>query len=490
MASQTQQSPLKKGKSRSMDFRSIIKDTIKSIWIIAIAAFVAAAAVFMIVTESYSPRYESTITYVVTSTSAYKTVYSNITTANDLATAFSNVLNSAAMKNKVSEALGGNFDGEISAETVNETNLLNVTVTADDPETAFKAARAVITNHQIVTDEIMQNAMLQILDEPEVASSPANLMNRDFYVSRAAVVTAVLMLMLVIWMSYSRDTVKSVAEFGDNIDSRIFSTVYHERNYKTLKSFFKRRNRGLLITSAATSFSFVETIKKIRTRFEYAAAKKDIKTLMITSVLENEGKSTICVNLAIALAEKGKKVMIIDADLRRQALYKLFEYKDGGNDIEAVLTGKEQMTDAVHFHEESGVYILGGRRANSQEIELASSARMHDIIKATVPVMDYVIVDTPPMSVAADAEAISRYCDSTLLVVRQDSALVKDINDTIDVLRDSCKNFLGCIFNDASNETSGLTYGYGYGKYYNKYNKRYENARRQADTTEENTSSD
>ncbi len=478
MASQTFDSRLKQSKTRQVDLRSIATDVFKSLWITAIAVITVAVITFIAVTELYTPVYESTITYVVTSSSASKTVYTNITKANDLATAFSNVLNSAVMKTKVSETLGEDFAGEIVAETVNDTNLLNVTVTAKNPQTAFKAARAVIANHHIVTDEIMQNAVLQILEDPKVPSTPANSMNRGELVKRAAVIAACAMMLIVIWLSYSRDTVKNVNEFNANIDASLFSTIYHEKPHKTVKSFLTRKKTGLLITFPGTSFGYVETVKKIGTRIAYLSNKKDIKTIMVTSVLENEGKSTVAANMAIALAKKGKKVLLIDADLRRHAIYKLFEHTDGNNDIEDVLTGRVQMTDAVHHHDMSNVYLLGGRRASALEIELASSRRMKEIIEAAKPVMDYVIIDTAPMSVASDAETIALYCDSSLLVVRQDSAKVKDINDTVDVLRDSSPEFIGCIFNDASNETSKMSYGYGYSKYYNKYSKNYEDSRR------------
>lgn len=477
MAYHTFDSRPKNGKTRQVDLRSIVTDVFKSLWIIAITAITVAAITFVAVTEFYTPVYQSTITYVVTSTSASKTVYSNITKANDLATAFSNVLNSAVMKAKVSETLGETFTGDIVAKTVNETNLLNVTVTARDPRTAFNAAKAVVANHNIVTDEIMQNAVLQILEDPNVPSGPANSMNRADLVKRAAIITVCAMILLVVWLSYSRDTLKNVNEFTTNIDAKLFSTIYHERVHKTLKSFLSRKKTGLLITFPSTSFGFVETIKKIGTRIEYLAEKEQIKTIMITSVLENEGKSTISANLAIALAEKGKKVLLIDADLRRHAVYKLFEIADGKNDIEDVLTGRTQMTDAVNYDEASGIYILGGRRASNLEIELASSHRMKDVIAAAKPVMDYVIIDTSPMSVTSDAESIASFCDGSILVVRQDTAKVKDINDTVDVLRDSCNQFIGCIFNDASNEASKMSYGYGYSKYYNKYRKNYEISR-------------
>ncbi len=477
MASQAFDSRVNQNKIRQVDLRSIVLDIFKSLWIIAIAVITVAAIAFVSVTELYTPTYESTITYVVTSNSTSKTVYNNITKANDLATAFSNVLNSAVMKTKVSETLGENFSGKIVAKTINETNLLNVTVSAKSPQAAFKAARAVIANHHIVTDEIMQNAVLQILEDPEVPSSPANGMNRSEIVKRSSVIAAFAMLLLVIWFSYSRDTVKNVGEFSVNIDAQLFSTVYHEKTHKTLKSFLTRKKTGLLISFPSTSFGFVETAKKIGTRVEYLAVKKNIKTIMITSVLENEGKSTIAANLAIALAEKGKRVLLIDADLRRHAIYKLFECADGNNDIEDVLTGRVQMTDAVHLHGASGVYLLSGHRSSTLEIELASSNRMKEIIEAARPVMDYVIIDTAPMSVASDAESISGYCDGSILVVRQDSAKVKDINDTVDVLKDSGREFIGCIFNDASTQASKMSYGYGYNKYYNKYSKNYENSR-------------
>ena len=454
--------------SSSVDIRTIIRDIISGWWIILLAVVIAGMGSFIAVTELYSPVYTSTATYVVSATGNTATVYTNLSAAQTLADAFSNVLSSNIMRRIVCDDLGiSSFDGKISAEVVSETNILTLTVTASRPDTAYLVCRSLMENHSEVTDAIMSNAILQVLKSPSVPSSPSNKLNRRGTVTKVMFAAAIAAAAALGAISYLRDTCKTEKDFTGKIDGQLLVTVHHEQKYKTLISRIKHPKKGLLITDPTTGFLFTESFKKLRTKIEYRLAKEGKKVIAIGSVLENEGKSTVAANIALALAQKHRNVVLLDADMRRPAIHKLFSTDTGALDLAAVLTGQISAEQATVTEPKTGLKILCCEKTPPRAYDLVSSEAMRELINKLKAENDFVIIDTPPMAVASDAEAIASYADTSILTVRQGVTYIRDINDAIDNLRDA-GGLLGCVFNDVRSSAISAGYGYGYGYGYGK----------------------
>ena len=134
--------------------------------------------------------------------------------------------------------------------------------------------------------------------------------------------------MLLCVRAYLRDTVKSEDEVESKLDTKLLAAVHHERKYKTFRAALAHKKTSILITNPTTGFLFVETFKKLRTRVEYQMRRSHGKVVMVTSVLEDEGKSTVSVNLALAMARKYRNVLLIDADMKKPAVHKILGYQD------------------------------------------------------------------------------------------------------------------------------------------------------------------
>lgn len=463
-----------------IDFFTICRDVIKSWWIILALALSAALLSYIQVNRSYRPSYTIEATYVVKAKGVNNSVYDNLTKAKDAAARFSQIINSPTMMNKVREDLGDKIaPGTAFAEIVPETNLLTLKVTAGTPEAAFCTLKSVMENYPTISEYLVGDAILDVLMAPVIPTEP----DRALYVKgpmrRAAVIMALAMIAVLAFFSYMKDTIRKESDVKKKLDTRLLGSLCHEEKNKTLSSKIRKSNRGLLISSPMISFRYEEMLQKACRRVQNRLEQRDAKTLLVTSCLENEGKSTVTANLALALARSGKKVVLIDLDLRKPAQYKLFDlFGQKHTGLGKALMGEpvtERIIDAVYSRE---LYTIFNTKEYSQSTEMLTGGRLEIILDYLKERFDFIIIDTPPMAYAADTEEIANMVDASLIVVREHISSARDINDMLDVLNNCKGTPIGCIFNDAHGSMSGALfgeqnsgYGNGYGRYYGRMGK-------------------
>ena len=380
-------------------------------------------------------------------------------------------------KEKVKEELNlGYKPGRIETSVVKDTNLMTLKVSAPSPEHSFKIMKSVLNNYTAITDHVLNNVVLDVLEAPQVPYSPSNPISRDSMMKKYAIYGMALMIVLLAVFDYLRDDVKNEKEVEKKLDTRLYGVIYHEEKNKTLKSKLRKNKRGLLINDQRNGFMFAENYKKIRTKLLYRAKTKETKVILITSVMENEGKSTAAVNLALTFAQKAERVLLIDGDLRRPATYKLMEKKPGKRqEFGGYLKNEIGINRLVMKDEASNLHLVISSQPYSNSTELVSGKKMREFIEWAKEEFDYIIIDSPPISLMADAEILAEYADVSLLVVKQGMARTRDINDAIDIMEKGHSELLGCIFNDV--KTGVFTGrkrwngGYGYRRYekYGKY---------------------
>ncbi len=465
-----------KTEERSLDIFSIFRDVLRSWALILMAGLVAAMGTFVYVTETYTPTYTSHATFVVTDTSSSATVYSNLSTTMNLAQVFSGLFNDRTLQNRVAVSGGlEDFSGRVSATAVSETNLMLLSVTSGSPEEAYRMAKALVEHHDEVSGAVIGNAVLEVLESPTVPYGPDRGMNRSSQVKRAAVLGAAFAAAIAAFLSYFRDTVKNAEDVSNKLDMPLLSTLYHEEKYKTPLQWLQRRKKGILISDPTTSFGFTEACKQLRTRIVYRTRAKGQKVLLVTSVLENEGKSTVAANLALALAQNGQRTLLVDADLRKPSVAKLFSLGPTKGRLAAVLEGKAPFEPNQWPKVAYGLHILCETQPSTSGASRLNGSKMEALLRRARKSYDYIVVDTPPMSAAADAESLSMAADASILVVRQHTATARMVNDAVETLRDT-GNFLGGVFNNVYTGLGPVStshYGGYYGHYgrYGKYGK-------------------
>ncbi len=465
----------------TFEWNSLIKDLIRNVWIIFLAALIAYMGIQVYEKSIYTPTYTSRAILVVRAKVGSSGVYSNLASSSEMATIFTKVFQQPSMKKLAAENLGmSGFDGTISAEVTGTTNLLNVTVKSDDPELSFRLLSSVLEVYPNISDTIFTDAVIDVIANPNMPTSPSN-SRLTTYRNQIVLLAMAFAAALIILLSLLRETVKEEKGFTDKIDAELVGTVGHEKAHLSHKEKFEKKKRALLINDAYSTLKFTEDYQKLATKLEYMQKKKDKKVFAVTSVAENEGKSTVAANIALALSGRGYKVALLDLDVRKPSMYKIFDYQhEIENEFSDVLTNKVNLSDfSFYRYRKSDLIIAFNKKSQDNSHDILSSAVFAKCISVLREKMDFVIIDTPPSSVSADAVSISSFSDRTLLVVRTDTVAVQDINDAILAIRDAGGKLAGCILNDiykpftlfgqmGTDETGyyGAYYrgGYGYGR--------------------------
>lgn len=448
----------------------LARDVVKRWYIIVLAALAVGVGAYIYAQERYVPEYQSQITFVVTNRESSSTVYSNLSSTSGLAPVFTEMMNSSLLQELILEELGTSwFDGRISAAVISETNLLTVTVTASNPRTSFLVARAIIDHHGELTYRIVDNVALEVLQWPDVPVAPSNSANAGGQMRKMMLLAAVAAMAVLTYISYVKDTVRSGKEARAKLDCTYLGEIPHEKRYKTLLSRIHKNRTSILITNPVISFRYVENIRKIRHRVEQRMDSG--KVLMVTSALEDEGKSTVSINLALAMAQKCEKVLLIDCDLRKPACHRILDMKEPVCGVRDILKGSAEPAETLLYDKKRNLYMLLEKKGGSDSGDLVTLKNMRLLIRWARENFDFVVLDLPPMAAVSDAETVMEYVDGSLLVVRQNAAAAHAINKSVASLSGGKAKLLGCVLNNVHSSPAFSGEGYGYGRYgrYSKY---------------------
>ena len=454
-----------------IDLISMLKDIAKEWWAILLLSLAVALFADIWVNATYQPEYKTSTTFVVTAKGMNTNVYQNLNSTQQLAQQFTEILDSNVLKKKVAQDLNmSSLNIDSSVDLVPETNLITLSVKAGTAVESYRILQSIMKNYNTVSDYAIKNVIIETIQSPAVSMAPVNPLNEKKTMIIAFIAAAAVFMVLVAGLSYLRDTIKNPKDVTSKLDTRLLGSIYHEKKSKSIKLRKKKEFVSMLISNPLRSFQYAESNKMMSSRVRSYMDKENAKTLLVTSVMENEGKSTVAANLALGLAQEGSRVMLIDCDFRKPAQYKIFdmEGKDG-DDLGKVLTGKAGTENLIRNWNDTNLYMILNRTSSNSIETMLKSTTLRQIVGFCRQNMDYVIIDTSPLALVSDTEELAQMADASVLVVRQDTVLTKDINDAIDILNNTRGKVLGCVLNDASSsQITGSTAHYGYGGYYEK----------------------
>lgn len=188
-----------------------------------------------------------------------------------------------------------------------------------------------------------------------------------------------------------------------------------------------------------------ESYRKLAVNLEYANIDGNIKIIMMTSSMGNEGKTTTISNLACVMTELNKKILLIDLDLRKPSVHKYFNLTNGSG-LTDLLLNKGNYNKYIH-NIKPGLDVLTSGRVPSSSTEIINSKAIRDLLKELSSGYDYIFLDAPPIALVSDPVNIAVYSDAVIFTIAYSEADKETIKKSIDSLKQVNANIIGTVFN-------------------------------------------
>ncbi|WP_180073069.1 polysaccharide biosynthesis tyrosine autokinase [Acinetobacter sp. YH12200] len=266
-----------------------------------------------------------------------------------------------------------------------------------------------------------------------------------------------------------RSGIKDSNQIENELDLPVYATVPHsavqESRIKTLK---KKKNIPILAVKNSDDIA-IESLRSMRTAIHFALNSAKNNIIMISGPAPELGKSFITINLATILAQSDKRVLLIDADLRRGYMHKYFNY-DPKPGLTEYLNGQQELGSLVRSTEVENLSIMSRGKSPANPSELLSTQKFADMLTHLSSQFDHILIDTPPVLAVTDGIIISQYAGVNLVVARYAKTQMKELELTVNRFEQAGVKVNGFILNDIQREAGGYGYGYNYAYAY-KANK-------------------
>lgn len=217
--------------------------------------------------------------------------------------------------------------------------------------------------------------------------------------------------------------------------------------FKRKKKTIRRSRTAIMV--ANSPFAYVESYKSMRANIEFSTFDGELKTLVFTSSIPNEGKSSVVINTATTLAENGYKVLLVDADLRSPSVGNYLRVRgQNTKGLSTILSGQSQIQESIYSYALSNFDVILSGPIPPNPAELLSHKKAEALFDALKKKYDYILIDTPPVGVVADASLIARYADGAIYVVRHNMTNKDTAKDALKKLKSSNVPILGTVLND------------------------------------------
>lgn len=472
------------------------------IWFAIALAIGAGVFAYYRTDRSYSPVYSSSVVFSVHASYATTTdiithsAWLDANAAQMLSQTFPYIIRSENTRMLLQLELGRAVNGSITAVATADSGLFTMTATSPNAQDAFDLMNAAITVYPQAASNVLGDTQIYIINRP--LAPPASPDNANNALSAGLKVTIPVFLLGVVaifLLSLMRKTVHSAEDLRKLVSLKCLAYVPSVK----MKKHSNKSNLTLTITNPRVTSTFNESIRNLRIKVQKLLWDKNQQILLVTSTLPNEGKTTVATNLALSLAQEGKKVILIDGDLRKQSLKDTIGVTDPSDGLPDLLSGTSDNFRLLTVPN-STLLLLSGDNTVDQPQALIDTPRMKHVLGLLRDRMDYIIIDSPPAGILSDAATLAKYTDATLYIVRQDMASTQQIATSIQTLSTNDINLIGCVLNQTqagttrygygSKYNAGYGYSYGYKYSNNSYGygrKRYSRYDDAADTAEELT---
>nr|WP_325048668.1 CpsD/CapB family tyrosine-protein kinase [Peribacillus glennii] len=215
-----------------------------------------------------------------------------------------------------------------------------------------------------------------------------------------------------------------------------------------------------LIAYNQPKLHITEQYRLVRTNILFSSVDRNLKTIIVTSPEPSEGKTTTAANLAIVLAQQGKHVLLVDADLRKPSVHHSFKVSNIQG-LTSVLTKKTDLEEAIYKTHVPFLNILTSGPIPPNPAEILDSKAMEMIIEKLKGMFEFVIFDTPPVLAVTDSQIIANKCDGIVMVVASGKTNKEHAVKTKELLEKTKSKIIGVVVNGVDSKRDGYYYEYG-----------------------------
>ena len=325
----------------------------------------------------------------------------------------------------------------LSMGSVSETGVLMVRCTTENPQKSADICNAVLDVAPGEIIRVVSAGNIEIIDyaTPPLAPDGRSVIRKAAIGAVVGVVAASVVLTFLFLLNQKVDNAK---ELTDNYTLPVLSVIKREKE--------EDQDPGAFLLKESSPMEMIESYAKLRMNLLYTLVGKEKRTVIVTSAVSGEGKSTIVANLAISVAMSGKRVLLVDADMRRACQHEVFHYDDKTTGLSDVLVGSCPWKKAVLTTNQPKLNILPAGSLPPNPAELLDSQAMHALLEKLEAAYDIILLDVPPINIVSDPLALSSCVAGGLFVVRQGYSDHRDIRKALIQAEMTGLNLLGFVF--------------------------------------------
>ena len=453
-----------------IDLVKLLKYILKHCWLIILCGAIGFGYMYWSASKNRVDTYTASGTMYVYNANPNLVNYgytstSDLNSAVQLLDTYMVVVRSNKVMDVVAERLSADYPGitpeyiaaTLSMGSVSETGVVRVSCRTDEPQKSADICNAVMDVAPAEIIRVVSAGSIEIIDYATAPLGPDgySFMRRGLLGAIAGMAVAGGILLIMFLMNHK---VHDTKELNENYTLPVLSSIRRIAEDNDDRSVFSINEN--------TPMDQVEEYAKLRMNLQYVLVEKEKHSVIITSAVSGEGKSTIAANLSISIAMSGKRVLLIDADMRRACQNRIFHYKKKIAGLSEVLVGLNKWEDVILDTRIKTLQVMPAGKTPPNPTELLDSTAMHALIPKLEQAYDMIIIDAPPTNIVADVFALSSQVAGALFIVRQGFSDHREIRRALIQAEMSGLELLGFVFYGEKLEHIGH---YGYYKYYNKY---------------------
>jgi capsular exopolysaccharide synthesis family protein len=429
-------------------------------WLLVVGLLLGGATSYAL-SRSLTPIYRASATVLVNETQVPGTIaYNDILTSERLTRTYRELIKKRPVLEAVIDELAlpfepGELAGMIDVDVVGDTQLLRVSAESPDPEQAHLIANAT-ANAFIVENTENQFSRSGSVSVVEAAVTPGSPVRPNVLLNTilGALAGLVLAAGLAALLDYLDDTVKTPEEVEAAAGLVTLGGVAR---------FHRPRSPDASLVAARHRHPVAEAYRMLRTNVQFSTLEKPAQTLLVTSANPGEGKTTTVANLALVMAQTGKRIIAVDSDLRRPTLHRFFGVSNGEGLTTLLLSGEPEPNGCVKPTSFENLWVLPSGPQPPNPSELLGSRRLESVLQSLKQSADVIVMDSPPTLAVADASILASHVDGTLLVVDSGRTRAGSLQRAKEVLSRAKTSLLGAVLNKLTER--GRDYYY-YRNYY------------------------